>query len=122
MEGKIQGKGKKFTVRGQVEYSGSWEDGVPSGAGELYVDGKLKFGGNFVGGKKQGGGKEFDQAGAVRFAGEFLDNNICGFGVAYYPEGGKAYQGEWKDGKKWGKGTSYHNLEVFFYFLVDQEF
>lgn len=83
-EGKLNGKGEKWSKTGKLKYKGHFKEGVPEGEGEAYnKEGKLAYKGTFKGG------------------------NWEGEGTSYYPSGNKQYEGEFRNGLFHGKGRLY---------------
>ena len=53
---------------------------------EYYKNGKLKFEGEYLNGKRNGKGKEYDSNGHLIFEGEYSYGTIYGEGKLYYPK------------------------------------
>ena len=68
---------------------------------EYYNNGKLKFEGKFLNGKKNGKGKEYYETGKLKFESEYKDNLLNGKVKEYNNKGKLTFDGEYKDGNKW---------------------
>ena len=66
----------------------------------LYND-QLIFEGEYLNGKRNGKGKEYDLAGELIFEGEYLNGKRNGHGREYNDYDLYAFDGEFKNGKKW---------------------
>ena len=66
------GKGKEY-VEGKLKFEGKYLNGKKTGKGKEYDDGKLIFEGEYLNGKKNGKGKEYYYNGKLRFEGEYLN-------------------------------------------------
>ena len=77
----------------------------------LYND-QLIFEGEYLNGKRNGKGKEYDLAGELIFEGEYLNGKRNGHGREYNDYDLYAFDGEFKNGKKWnGSGCDrYGNI------------
>ena len=91
----------------------------------IFIRFKLKFEGEYVNGKRNGKGKEYDEEGKLLFEGEYLNgkeligtrydcynnkfsiDNTCGKGNEYDNYGGIIFEGEYLNGKRNGKGKEY---------------
>ena len=72
------------------------------------VIGEIKFEGEYLDGKRNGKGKEYDYDGKLEFEGEFKNDKIWnGKGRIIYKHGGCV--GEFKDGRLWN-GKEIRNL------------
>ena len=89
----------------------------------MSVNNKLLFEGEYLNGKQNGKGKEYNDDGELIFEGEFLNGNIIyelinGNGkVKNYDENNiLIYEGEYLNGKRHGKGKeySYYNVKLEF--------
>ena len=61
-------------------------------------------------GKRNGKGKEYDNAGKVVFEGEYLNGKRNGKGKEYDYAGKVVFEGEYLNGEKWnGKGFNKNN-------------
>ena len=62
---------KKINDNRQLEFEGEYLNGKRNGKGKEYdYDGKLKFEGEYLNGEKNGKGKEYDWDGTLKFEGE----------------------------------------------------
>ena len=73
---------------------------------KYYDNGKIKFKGKYLNGKKNGKGKEYDYNGKLKFKGKYLNGERNGNGKEYCSNGIK-FKGEYLNGKRWnGKGKN----------------
>ena len=115
--------GTKFDKNGDILYKFNNINGQGK---EYFDDGKLKFEGEYLNGKRNGKGKEYYKNGLLEFEGEYLNdrkwegkgydkyNKITynlkdGNGIIkeYYDNGTLKFEGEYLNGKKNGKGKEY---------------
>ena len=83
---------------------------------EYYNDFKLKykkFEGEYLNGKRNGKGKEYDNNGSVIYEGEYLNGKRHGKGKIYDSDG-LCYEGELRYGKINGKGKLYYSGKLIF--------
>ena len=66
----INGMEKKYSKNGKIYLE--MKDGSGKGK-EYYYDGKLKFEGEYLNGKRKGKGKEYDYGGKLVFEGEYIN-------------------------------------------------
>ena len=130
----INGKGKEFDY-GRLIFEGEYVNGKRNGKGKKYnYHGRLIFEGVYLNGKKNGKGKEYDSfSGILKFEGEYLNgkkwqgkvfdkfNNI-----AFELKGGKGlikeysdydiliFEGVYVNGVRNGKGKKYNHLKLIF--------
>ena len=74
-----------------------------NGTGKVkeYWNGKLRFEGEYLNGKRNGKGKEYDYNGKIEFEGEYLNGKRNGKGKEYNKYNGKLlFEGEYLNGKK----------------------
>ena len=122
--GKRSGKGKEYKNSDMI-FEGEYLNGIKwngkgyknnsiiyelkNGEGyikEYHENGKLKFEGDYINGKKSGKGKEYNNKGELIFEGEYLYNyKIKG---KEYIKNKLNYEGEYLFDKKW-KGKGYDN-------------
>ena len=78
-------------------------------------DDSLIFEGEYLNGKRNGKGKEYNRAGNVKFEGEYLNGKRKGKGKEYNSEYYcLIFEGEYLNGLKWnGKGYNNHNNIVY---------
>ena len=62
---------------------------------------KLLFEGEYLKGKRNGKGKEYNEEGNLIFEGEYLNGVKNGKAKEYYSNGELYFEGEYKKGKKW---------------------
>lgn len=85
-------------------YEGQWEDDLQHGAGcETWQEGKIKFAGEYVQGRKEGQGR-YDWADGSHFEGTFVNSMFEGQGVYYFAESEKVYEGSFSENLFDGKG------------------
>ena len=85
--------------------------------GKLYDadDDKLLYIGEFMNGKKNGKGKEFNDKGKLIFEGEFFKGKRWnGYGFEYNYRDILIFEGEYLNGKRNGKGKEYNYGELLF--------
>ena len=63
----------------------------------------LTFEGEYLKGKRNGKGKEYNQDGKLKFEGEYLNGQKHGKGKEYYDNGKLCFEGEYLNGKEKGK-------------------
>ena len=69
------------------------------------INGKLIFEGEYLNGKRNGKGKEYNDNNELIFEGEYLNGKRNGKGKEYDYNGKLIFEGEYLNGKKWnGKG------------------
>ena len=68
---------------------------------------ELIFEGEYLNGKRNGKGIEYDGNGNLRFEGEYLNGKRSGKGCEY-SDGKLIFSGEYKNGEKNGKGKEYY--------------
>ena len=73
------GKGKEYDKwNGKLRFEGEYLKGKRNGKGkEYYSNGKLKFEGEYLNGERNENGKEYDKNGKIIFYGEYLDGKRC---------------------------------------------
>ena len=124
LNGKRNGKGKEYYNNGQSSFEGEYRDDRQlegkiydktgniiyeikniDGKGKEYQYGNLIFEGEYLDGKRNGKGKEYDWNGDLIFDGEYLNGERNGKGKEYYYKSKLEFEGEYVNGKKWeGKG------------------
>ena len=81
--------------------------------------------GEYLNGKWNGKGKEYNEDGVLIYEGEYLDGKSNGKGKEYDNDGKIVFEGEYLNGRRWnGKGKSYDNYGYLRYegeFLYDEE-
>ena len=68
---------------------------------------KIRFEGEYINGKKNGKGKEYDIYGRLRFEGECLNEERIGRGKEYYDDN-LIFEGENLNGERNDKGKDYY--------------
>ena len=76
---------------------------------EYYIDGNIKFEGEYLNGRANGKGKEYNEEGKIILEGEYLNGELNGKGKEYYKNGKLIFEGEYLNGKRNGKGKEYNN-------------
>ena len=90
------GKGliKEYNDFGRLLFEGEYLNGKRNGKGKEYDDKKLEFEGEYLNGKRNGKGKEYYNNGKLRFEGEYLYNyKLKG---KYYLKEKLEYEGEFR--------------------------
>ena len=86
-------------------FKGEYLNGKRNGKGKEYNDyGNLKFDGEYLNGKRNGKGKEYKWEGTLIFEGEYVNGERNGKGKEYNWEGTLIFEGEYVNGEKNGKG------------------
>ena len=128
--GEKNGKGKEYIIdTDYLIYEGEYLYGRRNGKGkEYYQNGKLKFEGEYLNGKKWNGNgyningliqfeikdgkgniKEYDNYdGRLEFEGEYLNGEKIGKGKEYNYDGELKFEGEYINGIRNGKGKEYY--------------
>ena len=73
------GKVKEYNEYGELLFEGEYLDGKRNGQGKEYDDGELLFAGEYLDGKRNGQGKEYYKDGDLKFEGEYLNGKIKGY-------------------------------------------
>ena len=129
------GKGKEYYFDGKTKFEGiylndkKWEGKgydknnnivyeLKKGKGFIkeYNDfnGELIFEGEYLNGKRNGKGKEYEYNGNLIFEGEYLNGKRNGKGKEYNFFGELEFEGEYLNRKRHGKGKEYYNGELIF--------
>ena len=89
--------GKGYDTNGNIIYE------LKNGTGKVkeYDYGRLEFEGEYLNGKRNGKGKEYDNYSKLKFEGEYLNGKRNGKGKEYDYNGKLVFEGEYLDGKKW---------------------
>jgi len=95
--------GKGYDENGNVIYELKNGNGYVK---EYGYEGKLKFEGEYLNGKRNGKGKEYDYEGKLKFEGDYLNGKRNGKGKEYF-EGKLEFEGDYLNGKRNGKGKEY---------------
>ena len=75
---------------------------------EYYENGRLKFEGEYLNGKRNGKGKEYEcEYYSLEFEGEYLNGQKNGKGKEYNIDGNLIFEGEFKNDKRNGKGKEF---------------
>ena len=90
---------EEFNKNGNLEFEGEYLNGKRNGNGKEYDCGILIFEGDYLNGKRNGKGKEYDY-GELIFEGEYLNDKKNGIGKEYDYAGKLVYKGEYKKGEK----------------------
>ena len=99
---KGNGKVKEYNRKGLLEFDGEYLNGKRNGKGKEYdlYTGLLFFEGEYLNGQKNGKGKEFWEDGNLLFEGEYLNGKKNGKGKEYHPNGKVLFEGNYLNGKK----------------------
>ena len=106
----MTGKAKEYK-KGKLIYEGEYIDGKRNGKGKEYDDkGNLIYEGEFYNGKRDGKGigKEYNEYSKLIYEGEYIDGIRNGRGKEYDDEGNFIYEGEFIDGIRNGIGKEYN--------------
>ena len=102
-------KGKEYNSKNkQLVFEGDFIHGKRNGIGKEYNK-KLNviFEGEYKNGKRNGNGKEYIDN-KLTFAGEYKNGTRNGIGKLFYKDGKIQFKGEYKNGEKNGKGKEYN--------------
>jgi len=104
------GNGREYILNTNILiFKGEYLNGKRNGIGKEYnYDGKLLFEGNYLNGKRNGKGKENNSLGKLKFEGEYLNGERNGKGKEYSLYGKLKYEGEYLNGERNGKGKEYY--------------
>ena len=96
------GKVKEYLDNGILYFEGEYLNGKKNGKGKEYdyYNGKLIFEGEYLNGKKHGKGKEYERNGELIFEGEYLNGKKHGKGKEYETNGELIFEGEYLNGNK----------------------
>ena len=104
--------GKKWSRKGYDE-KGNIVYELKNGNGKVrnYCNDHLSFIGEYLNGKRNGKGKEYNSFGELDFEGEYLNGRKNGKGKEYYENGKLMFDGEFLNGRRNrnGKIYSYNN-------------
>ena len=124
------GKGKEYTNyntdQGNLLYEGEYLNGKRNGIGKEYdLKGNLIFEGEYLKGKRNGKGKEYNKIGLVIFEGQYLnDERWNGKYTKYFSNTQLEFEGEYINGIINGKGKEYYyngNLKFEGEYLNDKK-
>lgn len=91
----------------EMNYEGERDkEGRPHGKGVLSDEFGVLYEGDFVHGKREGKGIEYDERGYVSYVGEWKEDERNGIGSEYVCNQ-IVYDGEWKGGRANGFGRSF---------------
>ena len=103
IDGKINGKGIKYSYLNNILYKGDFVENKKEGKGEE-ISNEGKFVGNFFNDKKNGEGKMVYALSGDIYEGNYKDDLFDGKGHYKYNMSGQEYTGEYKNGLMHGKG------------------
>ena len=106
---------KEYDRRGRLLFEGEYLNGKYNGKGKEYnfIDGKLEYEGEFLNGKWNGKGKKYYK-GKLEYEGEYINNIRNGKGKEYDYKGILRFEGEYLNGIKWsGKGYNEKGIEYY---------
>ena len=115
LNGKRNGKGKEYYNENKLKFEGEYLDGkmwngkgydimgnlefeLKNGKGKEYINDILVFEGEYLNGKRNGKGKEYNKHGKIEFEGEYLDGKIWN-GKKYDYIDGSIVEFEYLNGK-----------------------
>ena len=95
-------KGKEYqSYNDKLIFEGEYLNGKRNGKGKEYNEyGELIFEGEYLNGKKNGKGKEYDKKLKLEYEGEYLNGERNGKGKEYYCNGILKFEGEYLNGEK----------------------
>ena len=96
-ESKTKGK-EIYGDTGKVRFKGEYLNGKRNGKGKEYDDDILNFEGEYLNGKRNGKGKEYFKSGDLYFEGEYINGKESGKAKIYYNDGKILFEGEYLDG------------------------
>ena len=111
-ETKGRGKEYDFVYGNSLVFEGEYLNGERV-KGKEYHSGKIMYEGNFLRGKWNGNGREYNHNGKLRFEGEFLNGERLK-GKEYCSLVTLVYEGEYKNNYRNGKG---YNIVLMKYYL-----
>ena len=111
-------KNINISIINYKHYSGRYIIYITNNYGKEYdgYNNDLLFEGEYLNGKRNGKGKEYDYDGRLIFKGEYLNGKRHGKGKEYGLEGKVSFDGEYLNGKKNGKGKRYDIVDGELYF------
>ena len=80
----------------------------------LGVSGNLLYEGEFINGRRNGKGKEYDIQGQLIYEGDYKNGKKEGIGILYTNDNVPIYEGEFKNGKRNGKGKTFKEGKIYF--------
>ena len=96
-------------------FKGNYLNGKKNGKGKEYnEDDIIIFEGNYLNGKRSGKGKENDVDGTLMYKGEYLNGERNGKGKEYYWNKQLKFEGEYLNGKQWN-GIGYEGKKKKLY-------
>ena len=98
------GKVKIYYEERQLAFEGEYLNGKRNGKGKEYNNfgGKLIFEGEYLNGERNGKGKEYNNYnGKLEFEGEYLNGERNGKGKEYYDNGKFKFEGEYLNGERY---------------------
>jgi len=110
-------KALKINIEDYKKISGYYKIGEKDGRGKVYIldTNILVFGGEYLNGKRNGKGKEYDEDEyanyKLKFEGEYLNGERNGKGKEYDKYCYLVFEGEYLNGKRNGKGKEYDEDE-----------
>ena len=99
-----------FDIEDYKKISGKYKIIDENGFGKEYELGtnRLIFEGEYLNGKRNGKGKEYNNYCKLEFEGEYINGKRNGKGKEYYFNGKLEFEGEYLNGKRWN-GKGYNN-------------
>ena len=82
-------------------FSGGYIKFKKTGFGEEIIDNYLIYEGQYLDGKKNGKGKEYNKMGKIKFEGEYLNGKRNGKGKEFDIKHKLIFEGEYLNGKRW---------------------
>jgi len=104
------GYGKEYELgTNRLIFEGEYINGKRNGIGKEFDDGKLKFEGEYSNGERNGNGKEYDYHNQLIYDGKYLNGERWNGEVKdYYYNDKLKFEGEYFNGKIWN-GKGYNN-------------
>ena len=114
------GSVKEFNIiNDKLLFEGEYLNGKRNGKGKEYDDGYLIFDGEYLNGKRTGKGKEYNNNGRLQYVGEYLNGERNGKGKEYYYDDWIRFDGEYLNGKQWnGYGYDINKNKIYIKLMI----
>ena len=106
--------GIKYDKNGNIQY----QCNNVNGKGKGYEFGKIKFEGQYVIGKRNEKGIEYNYFSYIIYEGEYLNCQRNGKGKEYFKNGKLKFEGEYLNNKIW-QGIVYNNLNSYEFEIIN---
>ena len=119
-ETKSKTKGKEYDCfNNELIFEGEYLNGKRNGTGKEYDGNRIKFEGKYLNGKRHGKGKEYNiYNGTIIFEGDYLNGYRHGKGKEFNNKSQIIFEGVYQDGKRW-EGKRYDSKNNIIYELKD---